>query len=95
MPNSDIQKYNIFQLLRIIRGKKLNELADELRVEPTYIDEIENGTQFPSDEVLKDYARVLSVDKNLFLTFDPETHKNQKFKNILLSLLKVISKLGP
>ncbi len=84
------QNLNIFRLLRIARDKKVKDLAEELSVTPAYINAIENGDRFPSDRLLKDYARALGVSTDTILHFDTAKTPSRKFENVLLSLLKII-----
>lgn len=83
---------NVFRLLRIARDKKVKDLALELSVTPAYINAIENGERFPSDRLLRDYAKALNVNEDTILTFKPEEQVNKNFENILLSILKMICK---
>lgn len=90
--NAEEQKsrLNIFYLLRIAQGIKVKDLAQELSVTPAYINAIESGEKFPSKRLLRDYAQALDVDIETILTFNPEDHTDKKFKNVLLSILKMI-----
>lgn len=90
---SDNKKMNIFRLLRIAQDIKVKDLAEELKVTPAYINAIENGNRFPSDKLLEDYASALGVNKDIILTFKPDEHKNKKFKNVLLYVLKMICEI--
>lgn len=83
-------KLNVFRLLRIARDKKVKDLAQELSVTPAYINAIENGDRFPSDRLLRDYAKALGVSEDTILNFKPNDHANRKFENVLLSLLQII-----
>lgn len=83
-------RLNIFYLLRIAQGIKVKDLAQELSVTPAYINAIESGEKFPSKRLLRDYAQALDVDIETILTFNPENHTDKKFKNVLLSILKMI-----
>ena len=80
---------NIFYLLRIARNKKVKELAEDLRVTSAYINAIEKGKRTPSIRLIKDYAEVLDIDERIIHSF---IDKNERFENMLLSLLKVICK---
>ena len=84
------KKLNVFRLLRIARDKKVKDLAEELSVTPAYIHAIENGERFPADRLLNDYAQGVSVET--ILNFKPNGTGNNKFENILLSLLLMICK---
>lgn len=81
---------NIFRLLRIARDIKVKDLAQELSITPAYINAIENGDRFPSDRLLRDYAKALGVKEETILNFNPEKQKNGKFENVLLSVLELI-----
>lgn len=89
-PMESVEELNVFRLLRIARNLKVKDLAQELSVSSAYINAIENGERFPSDRLLRDYAIVLGVSEDVFLTFKPEEQKNKRFENILLSLLQMI-----
>ena len=56
---------NIFHLLRIGKGLSIKELAEQLSITPAYIHAIENGEKFPSDRLLRDYAKALEVTRVL------------------------------
>ena len=86
------KKLNVFRLLRIARDKKVKDLAEELSVTPAYIHAIENGERFPADRLLNDYAQALGVSVETILNFKPNGTGNNKFENILLSLLRMICK---
>ena len=86
-------RLNIFYLLRIAQGIKVKDLAQELSVTPAYINAIESGEKFPSKRLLRDYAQALDVDVETILTFNSEDHSGRKFKNVLLSILKMICDL--
>lgn len=92
MGNSDGQngKYNIFYLLRIAQGIKVKDLAQELSVTPAYINAIESGERFPSNRLLRDYAKALDVSVETILAFNPEEQSGKDFKSVLLSILKMI-----
>lgn len=88
--NEQKRKLNIFRLLRIARDIKVKDLAKELSVTPAYINAIENGERFPSDRLLRDYAKALGVEKEIILNFNPNKQSNKKFENVLLSVLQMI-----
>ena len=90
-PIDSVQELNVFRLLRIARNLKVKDLAEALSVSSAYINAIENGERYPSDRLLRDYAIALDVSEELFSTFKP---KNNKFENILLSLLQMICNNG-
>ena len=81
---------NIFHLLRIAKGLSIKELAEQLSITPAYIHAIENGEKFPSDRLLRDYAKALEVDENIIRNFSEENCKGKKFEQILLSVLRMI-----
>lgn len=81
---------NVFRLLRIARDKRVKDLAEELSISTAYINAIENGDKFPSDRLLRDYAKALGVNEEVIRMFKPEEYKDQKFENALLYLLKII-----
>lgn len=81
---------NIFRLLRIARDKKVKDIANELSVTSAYINAIENGERFPSERLLRDYAKVLEVNEEIIKNFKPEKQKNQRFEHILLRILQMI-----
>ena len=83
---------NIFRLLRIARDKTVKEIADELRVTPSYINAIENGSRIPSIRLIKDYAEALNVDERIIHEFNKNTTEKTRFEDMLLSLLNVIVK---
>lgn len=89
-PEQQDSQLNIFRLLRIARDKKVKDLAQELSVTPAYINAIEKGERFPSDRLLRDYAKALGVSEEAILTFKPKDLPNRKFENVLLSLLQMI-----
>lgn len=93
--NTDGQdsKYNIFNLLRIAQGIKVKDLAQELAVTPAYINAIESGERFPSKRLLRDYAQTLGASVETILAFDPAEQSGEKFKSVLLSILKIICDL--
>lgn len=93
-PEEPDSKWNVFRLLRIARDKKVKDLAQELSVTPAYINAIENGTRFPSERLLRDYAQALGVSEETILNFKPGDHASRKFENVLLSLLKIICDTG-
>ena len=91
-PDAQSGKLNIFRLLRIARDIKVKDLAQELSVTPAYINAIENGERFPSNRLLRDYAKALGVDTETILCFKPEDQINKRFENVLLSILQMICK---
>ena len=87
---------NVFRLLRIARDLSVKEIAEELRVTPAYINQIENGEKYPSNRLLKHYAEVLGVSEETILTFKPDENKDNTslfFERTLLKLLKKICDL--
>ena len=78
---------NIFHLLRIGKGLSIKELAEQLSITPAYIHAIE---KFPSDRLLRDYAKALEVDESIIRNFREENCKDKKFEQILLSVLRMI-----
>lgn len=90
MSESQDNTLNVFRLLRIARDKKIKDLAQELSITPAYIHEIEKGRRFPSNRLLRDYAQALGVSAEMILNFKVEDHTNQKFENVLLSLLQIL-----
>ena len=86
-------KLNIFRLLRIARDKKIKDLAEELSITPAYINAIESGNIFPSERLLRDYAKALGVRKETILSFNTENCKSKKFENALLEILQMICKI--
>lgn len=91
-PYSEKKNLNIFKLLRIARNMETKDIADKLLVTTAYVNAIESGKKFPSKRLLRDYAKVLDVDEEILLTFNPEQYKNSKFENVLLSILNIICK---
>jgi transcriptional regulator with XRE-family HTH domain len=81
---------NIFRLLRVARDVKVKDLADKLRVTPSYVNAIESGVRTPSTRLIRDYAEALNVDENIILNFSKEANANENFEKVLLSLLKSI-----
>lgn len=81
---------NVFRLLRIARDIKVKDLAEELQVTPAYINAIENGERFPSNRLLRDYAKALNVKEEVILNFEPKDGKVGKFETALLYLLQTI-----
>ena len=81
---------NIFRLLRIAKDMKVKELADMLRVTPSYINAIENGTRIPSSRLVKDYAEAFEVDESIIITFNKEANENTCFEKLMLKLLLAI-----
>ncbi len=91
-PIASVEELNVFRLLRLARNLKVKDLAQELSVSSAYINAIENGERFPSERLLRDYAKALGVSSEIFQTFRPEEHKDKRFENVLLSLLQLICK---
>ena len=85
-----VEERNIFRLLRIARNLKVADIADALSVTYAYINAIENGTRYPSDRLLRDYAIVLDVDEEIIRTFNPDTLENTRFENLMLHVLQLI-----
>ncbi len=91
-PIASVEELNVFRLLRLARNLKVKDLAQELSVSSAYINAIENGERFPSERLLRDYAKALGVSPEIFQIFRPEEHKDKRFENVLLSLLQLICK---
>lgn len=81
---------NVFRLLRIARDIKVKDLAKELAITPAYINAIENGDRYPSDRLLRDYAKALDVEIAVIEQFNPDKTGDKIFENTLLKLLKII-----
>ncbi len=52
---------------RVARGDSLREIARQLKVSPSYLSDIENDRRVPSETVLRDMARLLSLDFDLLM----------------------------
>lgn len=90
---NDSNNTNIFRLLRIARDKKVKDVAHALMVTPAYINAIESGERYPSKRLIKDYAEVLEVDEDTITLFENTKQENQRFENVLLSLLQQICEI--
>jgi transcriptional regulator with XRE-family HTH domain len=79
---------NIFRLLRIARDMTQKEVAEKVGIEPAYVSVLEKGKRSnPSEEVINNYARALSVDKELIVNFSKESADLNSFEKMLLWLL--------
>ena len=81
---------NVFYLLRVAQDIKVKDLAETLSVTPAYIHAIEKGERVPSERLLKYYAEALGVTPEIIESFCPNDHKDKKFKEVLLWILKKI-----
>lgn len=93
-PKND-SSLNIFKLLRIMRNKTTRQLAEELEITPAYISAIESGARFPSKRLLRDYAAALGVQPETLQAYDPDNKGNEKFNQLMLHLLNIITKIVP
>ena len=85
---------NIFYLLRIARGMSVRELSEKLSITPAYINAIEKNAKFPSQRLLRDYAKALDVDESIIRNFSEERNKNKPYERVLLSVLQMICKIS-
>ena len=84
------QELNVFRLLRIARNRSVEDVADALSITRSYVNAIENGTRFPSDRLLRDYAIVLGVSEDTLRFFKPKDGTSTKFETALLQILELI-----
>ncbi len=47
--------------------KSLRALADEVKLSPSYLNDIEHDRRVPSEQAIRDIARVLDLDENAML----------------------------
>lgn len=85
---SKITERNIFKILRMIRGIKVTDLANELDVTPSNICSIEAGRHNPSRRLLKDYAKALKVTPEFISNHMPNSeNKDDRFEEYLFGVL--------
>lgn len=56
-----------FQTIRLDNGFEIDELADYLDIDPSYIDDLENGDANLNTKFLKEVADVMSCDVDYLL----------------------------
>ena len=75
---------------RNIHGYKAKEIAEMLRISPSYLSEIENNKKDPTLELLKRYSIIFDIKLSTLIQFSEEYDRNRlsgKAKNSVRSVL--------
>lgn len=88
------------RVLRVFNGYKAKELAEELKISPSFISEIENGGKKPTLDLLNKYGEVFHVKVSTLILFsealDEDSPKDIRH-NIAgagMKLLKILENYG-
>lgn len=66
------------RLIRVFHDRKINELAQEIGLSPSYISEIENGRKTPSLETIEKYAKYFNTSRGAIMFFADDIKKDKK-----------------
>lgn len=82
----------VLKYLRIAHDYSMSDLSKKLGISQPYISKLENGSKYPSDEVIEKYCRVFHLSKKSIMMFSKEANSKKDIKNqeILLMILKKI-----
>lgn len=81
---------SIFKLVRIVRGKTIEGIANELTVTPSHIRSIECGKKEPSPRILREYAKALNLSEEILVWFMQEEGKFSRARRLALWALQKI-----
>ena len=88
------------RVLRVFNGYKAKELAEALKISPSFISEIENGGKKPTLDLLNRYGEVFHVKVSTLILFSEaleEDGPNDIRHNIAgagMKFLKILEKYG-
>lgn len=78
------------KMFRTIHGYKAKELAEHLKISPSYLSEIENEKKSPSYELLEKYATVFDVKLSTLIIFTEDYSKNRHTGKAQNSIRKML-----
>lgn len=81
----------VLRLLRIAKGYKVSEVAEQLGKSQPFISAIESGKKKPSEELLKGYSNLFHIKvSSLEFFYKEKTEKQMEYEEVLLMILKKI-----
>ncbi len=84
----------VLRLLRVAYDLSISDLADKINVSKSYIAEIEKGIKNPSEKIIQNYSIGLNIpESTLQYLFDSYSQKHLPYQELLMKILRKISKL--
>lgn len=78
---------NAYKLLRVLKDRKIRELADDLMVTPAFVSAVELGKREPSRRLKRDYLDYFAISEENF------NNLNQTLESGSLGYNEIIEKI--